>query len=176
MRKKKTYKKTKSEGKIAHKITMVDGIKFHSKMESEYYEYLKELKANGEVIKFELQTKFLLQEKFIIVDGEIIYGSDSNFEKIKKKNKAETIRAIEYISDFKIWYSNGKIKTVDTKGQSTPDFEIKKKMLLNKYPDIDFEVLIKDKGEWVDYYQFKKDQRARTRARAKAKLEKEGNI
>lgn len=171
MKKSGRYKKSKSEGKIAHKITIVDGITFHSKMESEYYEHLKVLKANGEVIKFELQPKFLLQDKFIIVDGKIIYGSDVLFEKTKRKNKSVTIRAIEYISDFKIWYTNGLIKTVDTKGQSTPEFEIKKKMLLHMYPEIDLEILIKDKGEWVDFYNYKAEQRARKRAKAKLKGE-----
>lgn len=173
MVKRRKYKKTKSEGKIAHKKTVVDGITFHSKMESEYYEYLKQLKANGVVSDFELQPRYLLQEKFIIVDGVAIYGSNENFNTLKRKHKAETIRDIEYIADFKVFYANGAVEVIDTKGQSTPDFEIKKKMLLCLHPSITFKVLIKDKDSWVDYYQYKKEQRARVRAKKKAKLEKE---
>lgn len=164
--KKKTTapKKDRSAGKIAHKKTEVDGIMFHSKMESKYYIYLKKLKELGEVVKFELQPAYVLQDKFIVVDGEIIYGEDDRFLKLKKKHKAETIRAIKYIADFIVTYSDGRVEVVDTKGKSTVDFEIKRKMLLCKNPTIDFKVLIVNKDEeWVDYYQYQKDLRAKKR-------------
>ena len=172
--KKKTTAKTKkdkSAGKIAHKKTEVDGIMFHSKMESKYYEHLKELKEQGEVLKFELQPEYILQDKFIVVDGEVIYGEDARFSKLKKKHKAETIRAIKYIADFIVTYNDGRVEVVDTKGKSTVDFEIKKKMLLCKYPTIDFKVLIINKEKlWVGYYQYQKDIRAKKRDAKKLAL------
>lgn len=168
---KRMSKRTKSAGKIPHIKTTIDGITFDSKMESEYYTYLKELKAKGEVIEFELQPKYLLQDKYIIVDGQVVLGSDTNFTKIKKQSKVKTIAAIQYIADFKVWYKDGTIKVIDPKGQSTPEFEIKKKLLLMKYPDIDFQVLVKSKGKWVDYYEYKKEQRARKREANKLKEE-----
>ena len=80
-------RKTKYMGKIKHTLTTIDGIEFHSKMESQYYTYLKDLKIKGIVKSFILQPKFLLQDKFIIVDGEKILGEDPNFAKIKRKTK-----------------------------------------------------------------------------------------
>lgn len=161
-------KKDKSAGKIAHKKTEVDGIVFHSKMESEYYKYLKELKEKGTILKFELQPEYVLQDKFIVVDGEVIYGEDNRFDKLKRKTKATTVRAIKYIADFKVTYNDERVEVVDTKGKSTADFEIKRKMLLCKYPTIDFKVLILSNKEWVDYYQHNKELRAKKR---KKKLE-----
>lgn len=166
------YTKTKSEGKIAHKKTEVDGIVFHSKMESRYYEHLCKLKANGEILRFELQPIYLLQEKFIIVEGEVIYGSNDQFNKLKRKTKTETIQAIKYIADFKVYYTDGRIEVIDTKGQSTPDFEIKKKMLIHLHPTMTFKVLIESKNEWVDYYKYQADKRARKRNKLKLEEEK----
>ena len=162
------FKKSKSScGKIKHKITYVDDIKFHSEMESDYYIYLKELKAKGIVKDFRLQQTFVLQEKFIIVDGQVIYGNDENFEKIKRKTKAATIPAVKYICDFDVDYADGHNEIVDTKGKSTADFEIKRKLFLCKYPEKDFRVIIHDKknDEWVDYYTYRKAQNAKKKAK-----------
>lgn len=145
-----------NSGKINHKRTEIDGITFDSKLESQYYKYLKELKLKGVVKEFELQPEFLLQEKFIIVNGEKVLGSDPNFEKIKRKYKAKTIAAISYIADFKVIYSNGEIRYVDTKGQETADFKIKKKMFAYKYPNLILDIIILYKNEWIDYEIYKK--------------------
>ncbi|MCC0650730.1 DUF1064 domain-containing protein, partial [Clostridioides sp. ZZV15-6598] len=50
--------------KYNNKKTMIDGIKFDSKDEAEYYLYLKDKKAKGEIKDFGLQQKFELQPKF----------------------------------------------------------------------------------------------------------------
>lgn len=160
--KRKFSKKTESQkmGKIKHKKTEVDGIIFHSKMESEYYEYLKELKAQGIVKRFSLQPSFILQDKFIVVDGEIIEGSHPDFNKIKRKTKAPTVQAIKYISDFEVEYADGKIKIVDTKGQETADFKLKKKMFAYRYPHLELDIIIKDKVKgWIPYDEYQKDKR-----------------
>lgn len=160
--KRKFSKKTESQkmGKIKHKKTEVDGIVFHSKMESEYYEYLKELKEQGIVKRFSLQPSFILQDKFIVVDGEIIEGSHPDFNKIKRKTKAPTVQAIKYISDFEVEYADGKIKIVDTKGQETADFKLKKKMFAYRYPHLELDIIIKDKVKgWIPYDEYQKDKR-----------------
>ena len=54
------------------------------------------------------------------------------------KYKGKTIRAIKYIADFVITYPDGKTEVVDTKGYRTKDYLLKRKMLLHKYPDINF--------------------------------------
>lgn len=160
-------------GKIKHIKTEVDGIVFHSKMESDYYIKLKEDLANGLIKDFELQPEFILQDKYIIVDGQVIEGSHPDFNKIKRKTKAETIRAIKYIGDFLVTQLDGTQVCRDTKGQSTTEFEIKKKLFMFKYPNIKFEVIIYNSktGTWDDFYEYNKELRAAKRARAKKKAE-----
>lgn len=150
-------RKKDTEGKIKHKITEIDNIKFHSAMESRYYLHLKKSKEQGIVKEFELQPKFLLQDKFIIVNGEKIEGSNKDFAKIKRKEKAKTIQAIYYISDFKVTYTNGEIVIVDVKGIKTKEFGIKEKLFKYKYPNLKLEVVIEDKMRgWISFDEYKK--------------------
>ena len=164
---KRRYKKqndteSKKMGKIKHKKTEIDGIVFDSKMESEYYLHLKQLQEQGIVKSFKLQPAFLLQEKFIVVDGQVILGSHEDFNKIKRKTKALTIQDIKYIADFEVEYADGHIEIVDTKGQETADFKLKKKMFIYKYPHLHLSILIKNKSnEWIPYDKYQKELRAR---------------
>lgn len=165
----------KNGGKIKHKITYVDDIKFDSKMESKYYIYAKELKEQGVIKNIKLQPTFLLQEKFILLNGQAIFGSDPDFDKLKRKHKLKTYSSIEYTPDFELEYADGTIKLIETKGKSTPDFELKKRLFLCNYPDRIIEVLILNEKtkEWVDYYEYNKELRAKKREKNKAKAELE---
>ena len=169
---KKNTTKKDTMGKIKHIKTIVDGITFDSKMESDFYAKLKEDKINGLIKDFELQPEFLLQDKYIIVDGQVIEGSHPDFNKLKRRTKAETIRAIKYKGDFLITELDDTQRVVDTKGQSTTEFEIKKKLFMFKYPNLKLDVLIYNKktGTWDDYYEYNKTLRANKRAR-KATME-----
>lgn len=174
-RKKKTTKKTESKkteskkmGKIKHIKTEIDGIIFDSKMESQYYEYLKELKAAGIVTQFKLQPEFLLQEKFIIIEGQVIEGSNPDFLKLKRKYKVPTTQAIKYKSDFEVHYADGHVEIIDTKGIETADFKIKKKMFAYKYPTLDFRVIIKTKEGWVPYDEYQKTKRRKKKEKVAA--------
>lgn len=150
----KTIKKCKT-GKIKHNITAVDDIRFDSKLESDYYIHLKKLKEEGIVKNFELQPKFLLQDKFIIFEGNVIEGSHPDFKSIKRKNELEVTRSIIYKADFKVEYESGLVEIVDTKGIETADFKIKKKMFKYKYPNLQLKVITHYKGEWIDYELYK---------------------
>lgn len=169
---KKKDSETNKSGKINHRKTVVDDITFDSKMESDYYLLLKEQKEKGEIKDFELQVKFELQEKFIRYNGETIFGSHKDFSKIQRNNKGQTIAAITYIADFVITNNDDSKHVVDTKGISTKDFEIKKKMFMCKYPSLPIYVLVYNKKTktWDDYYECKKE-KARVK-REKAKKEK----
>lgn len=158
-------------GKIAHIKTTIDGITFDSKMESEYYKKLKADKEAGLITDFELQPSFVLQEKFIMVEGKVIYGDDPEFNKIKRKTKAPTISAIKYTADFKVYHLDGSIEIIDTKGKSTADFEIKRKMFMAKYGQ-PLSVIIQHKDEWVDFYENRK--RINAAKRLKKKEGREG--
>lgn len=148
-KKKSSAQSKKSMGKIYHKKTEVDGIVFDSQTEAEYYEYLKQDKS---VASFEMQQEFILQNKFLIVNGERIEETHKDFKKIQKANPGCTIQAIKYIADFVVRYKDGSVKVIDVKGQKTVDFKLKEKMFNYMYPQYNkLFCVVKYKGEWLEY-------------------------
>ena len=111
-------KGTQAGMKYHNKKVECDGIIFDSIKEKNYYCELKILRMAGEVIDFERQVTFELQPKF--------------------KCAGKTIRAIKYVADFVVTYADGSIAVIDTKGYKTKEYLLKKKMLLYRYPDINF--------------------------------------
>ena len=97
---------------------VLDGITFDSKKEANYYASLLLEKRAGLIDTLELQPEFILQEAYV-KDGK-------------------KIRAIVYRADFKIVYASGRTVVVDVKGHRTKEYLLKKKMLLFRYPNIDF--------------------------------------
>ena len=160
---KKQNKKTKEMGKIYHKKTEVDGIIFDSQTEAEYYEYLK---YNKDVIKFEMQKEFILQNKFLIVNGERIDETHKDFKKIQKANPGCTIQAIKYIADFVVHYKDGTVRVIDVKGQKTVDFKLKEKMFNYMYPQYNkLFCVVKYKGEWLEYNEANKIKKANKKSK-----------
>lgn len=117
----KTISKAKKKSKYNNVKTEVDGIKFDSKKEAEYYCQLKLLKQAGEIKDFGLQPKYELQPSF-------------------KKN-GTTHRSITYIADFVIDNNDGTTDIVDIKGVETQVFKIKKKLFEYKYPDKNLKII-----------------------------------
>lgn len=115
----------KKGSKYNNKKPEAYGRKWDSQMELEYYEYLLQLKEQGQVVDIELQPKFLLQDKYIY--------------------KGKTVRKMEYIADFKVVYSDGSVIVWDTKGMVLNDFKLKFKILRFKYNDMDFR-LVRSRG------------------------------
>lgn len=103
--------------------TEKDGYKFDSKLEESFYDCLKEQKELGVVEDFKMQVPYLLQEAFV-------------------NNKGEKIRKIEYKADFVVELTDGRTIVIDIKPASKamirPEFKIKRKLLMYKYPNIDF--------------------------------------
>lgn len=61
----KAYKNiTSKKSKYKNKKVIIDGIKFDSIKEANYYKNLILLKKAGHVIDFKLQPRYLLQESF----------------------------------------------------------------------------------------------------------------
>ncbi|WP_026676761.1 DUF1064 domain-containing protein [Fictibacillus gelatini] len=122
--------------KYGAKKTVVDGIEFDSKLESQYYLYLKERQAKGEIEAFTLQPRYVLQEAF-------------------KKN-GKTYRKIEYVADFEVVHPGGAVEAVDIKGVCTPDFAIKRKLFEKKYPyKLSVVKYIKKFGGWIELDELK---------------------
>lgn len=110
----------KRESKYHNKIAYYDGIAFDSIKERDYYaDVLLPLKWAGEIKSIDMQVSFVLQPPF--------------------KHGGKTIKGIKYVADFVITYPDGRKKVIDIKGYRTKEYQLKRKMLLYKYPEIDFE-------------------------------------
>lgn len=123
--------------KFKNKKTEKDGCKFDSLLERDYYDHLNELKEQGVIKDFQMQVKYLLQDGF--------------------EYKNEKIRKIEYKADFVVQYIDGHEEVVDIKPNSLmmirPEFKLKRKLLLYKYPNIDFRCITR-KGRKPNYEWF----------------------
>ena len=97
----------------ATKVT-VDGIKFDSKKEAKRYQELKLLEKAGEIHELQRQVKFRLLPSQRI-DGKVIE------------------RECTYIADFVYFDGNNNKIVEDTKGVRTPEYVIKRKMMLYFY-------------------------------------------
>ena len=102
------------KSKYSSAKTDVDGIRFDSKKESEFYAELKLREKAGEITHLRLQPRYLLQEAF--------------------KHEGKQYREIEYVADFE-YIENGKTVVVDVKGFRTAVYMIKRKLFLYRYGD-----------------------------------------
>lgn len=107
----------------------IDGIKFDSKAEGEYYLHLKQQVTERQILGFERQKRMLLQEGFSV-------------EGVKGK-----IRPIFYVVDFIITENDGTLTYVDVKGMETDVFKLKKKLFMKRYNTALLKVK-KTKGGW----------------------------
>ena len=93
--------------------TIVDGIPFDSRKEAERYCELKLLQRAGQIHNLVLQKEFELLPKQE-VDGKTVE------------------RAVKYRADF-TYEENGKTVVEDTKGFRTPEYILKRKLMLYLY-------------------------------------------
>lgn len=127
-------KKPIKKNKFNSKKVEINGHKFDSVAESEFYKILVEKEKKGEIMNLELQPRFELQEGF-------------------KTRSKKAIRKIEYVADFQYLENDKMLPTVvDVKGQKTDVYQLKKKLFLHKYQPFVFfkEVTFKKrKGGYV---------------------------
>lgn len=90
--------------KFNAKRTEIDGISFHSKRESRYYQDLQLARASGDLLFF------LRQVPFHLAGG------------------------VRYVCDFAEFWKNGEVRFVDCKGYRTSEYIAKKKMVEAMYP------------------------------------------
>ena len=103
------------KNKYNAKKVEVDGIVFSSKAESFYYKYLLGLLNEGVVESFEMQKPYTLLDKF------------------PHPKTGKTIRAIKYVPDFEVIYTDGRVEVVDVKGMQTDVFRMKCKLFMFRY-------------------------------------------
>lgn len=109
--------KKPKKNKFGNEEMEIDGIVFQSKREGRRYRRLKLQELAGVITGLRRQVPYRLIETF--------------------KYKGETIRGVKYYADF-VYFKDGIEITEDAKGKRTPDYILKKKMLLTKYPGINF--------------------------------------
>lgn len=98
----------------------IGGKTFDSKAEMRRYLDLREMEKAGMIKDLETQVPFILQESF----RHPVYGAQ---------------RAIVYKADFCYYDFESRRNVVeDCKGMKTEVYRLKKKMLLAKYPEINF--------------------------------------
>ncbi|RKW15645.1 MAG: DUF1064 domain-containing protein [Catonella sp.] len=105
----------KKANKYGARPKTVDGIRFDSTLEAEYYVYLKALKNAGVIAKLELQVKCEL------------------YPAQKHPDTGKHIRAITYVADFRVTYPDGTVEYLDTKGYEKPEFKLKAKLFIGQY-------------------------------------------
>lgn len=109
--------KTKSDpgakqrpSKYGAKQTIVDGVKFPSKAEADYYCRLKLRMQAGQLAGFCRQPEFILQDG----DGTVI----------------------RYKADFAVWFNDGTTEVIECKGCDTADWKLREKLFRAKFPNI----------------------------------------
>lgn len=116
--------------KYAARKVEIDGIRFDSKMEGNFYLHLKALAEKGEVVSIVPHPSFELQPGF-------------------HKN-GHRYRPINYVADFGVVYADGRRVVYDVKGAVTPTFAVKKKLYALRYHEPLVMVAFK-KGEWIEW-------------------------
>lgn len=102
------------KSKYSSAKTDIDGIRFDSKKEAEFYAELKLREKAGEISDLRLQPRYLLQEAF--------------------KHEGKQYREMEYVADFE-YVEDGITVVVDVKGFRTAVYMIKRKLFLYRYGD-----------------------------------------
>lgn len=102
--------------------TWAFGIQFDSKREAERFMELKELEAKGKIHDIKMQVKFVLIPAQKEPDTVGVKGG---------KIKGRTLeREASYIADFTYFTKDGTFIVEDVKGVRTPEYILKRKMML----------------------------------------------
>lgn len=135
----------------AKRTLEIDGkeVVFDSELEKRYFlEVVLPGVKSGEIEKYELQHKYILQPAYVTKDGK-------------------KIREIAYYSDFELYMADGTHITVDVKGMLKPIDMLKHKILLHRYPELDFRLIGYSKidGGWVPHSVIQAGRKARKKVK-----------
>ena len=110
-----------STSKYGNTKTTVDGITFDSKKEASRYQQLRLLEKAGKISNLQRQVKYILVPGY--------------YEKNEKTNRTRCVeREVSYVADFVyVDCETGEKVVEDTKGYRTPDYKIKRKLMLWEY-------------------------------------------
>lgn len=130
------------------------GITFDSETELKFLlEWIEPKLKTGEILSYERQVPYVLQEGFINFDGK-------------------RILPIKYVADYVITFSDNRQIVVDVKGQPDATAKLKKKMFEFKYRDIPFywycrSIKYSDGDNWIVYEELEKRRKADKKSKNK---------
>lgn len=101
-------------------------------------EFIEPKVESGEILKFERQVTYVLQDGFV------------NFE-------GQKILPIKYKSDFDIWFSDGTFKIFDIKGNPDSLSLLKRKLFWKRYPNKELIFICRSLkfGGWIPFDELK---------------------
>lgn len=115
--------------KYGNKKVTVNGIKFDSKKEADRYKALRMMEIYGKITDLELQKRFeIIPAQYETVETGEFYKVGSKKGQPKTKKKCVE-RSVVYVADF-AYKKDGELVVEDTKGMLTPDYILKRKMML----------------------------------------------
>ena len=101
-------------------------------------EFIETRMKSGEILSYERQVEYVLQEKF--------------------KYNGKTILPIKYRSDFNVTWADGTLQVFDVKGNPDSMSLLKRKMMWCKYPETNLTFICRNLkyGGWVEFDTLKK--------------------
>lgn len=106
--------------KYKAETTVLSGIKFHSRKEARRFKELQLMERAGVISGLKRQVRYLLIPSQYDETGE--YGEQGKCLE----------RSVSYYADF-VYMKDGKLVVEDAKGKRTPDYIIKRKLMLQVY-------------------------------------------
>ena len=108
--------------KYGNKLVTVNGLTFQSQAEARRYGELKLLERAEKITDLRVHPSFLLQEGFL--------------------HQGHSVQPITYIADFSYTDAEtGELVVEDVKGVETPEWRLKRKLFLKKYPRMELRVI-----------------------------------
>lgn len=118
------------QSKYHNEPTTVNGIKFDSKKEARRYEELMVMLHAGEIKNLRLQAQYTLQESFITPEGTRIraikYVADFAYDRRNKPNRNQPD-----LNEPVCW--THVVEDVKSRATKTPQYEMKKKLMYEKF-------------------------------------------
>lgn len=115
--------KQEKRRKYGNRKVVMDGIKFDSEREAARFGELKVLRAMGKIRDLRLQANFTLVEGYTTIEGKrikpMVYRADFTYERAAEPDCNGTV----------IWLR----EVEDAKGMHTQAYELKKKLMQDKY-------------------------------------------
>lgn len=115
--------KQEKRSKYGNRKVVRDGIKFDSEREAARFGELKVLRAMGKIRDLRLQANFTLVEGYTTIEGErikpMVYRADFTYERATEPDIAGVVHWLPEVED--------------AKGMHTQAYELKKKLMLDKY-------------------------------------------